>query len=153
DNLTVRAAVEGSVIPPPGVTGPLTNLLGRFADRGMLLATVATANDLVVRASLPETQRIGAIASGADRASFRIEGDAGRIIAVSRVVVNRAAPIDVIDRALTARAGGDILLDPSSAARPQALAPHFTLTLELAPGADLGGAKPGVRARIRIPAP
>src|SRR5690606_38450012 len=109
--------------------------------------------DLVVRAALPETQRLGALASGADRASFRIEGDAGRAISVSRIVVNPAASRDVVDPALTAAAGGQILLDPSNPERPQAIMPHFTLTLDPAPGADLGGAKPGLRARIRIPAP
>ena len=153
DSLIVRALVDGRVIPPPDFTGPLTNLIGKFVDRGTLLATVATTDDLVVRAALPETQRIGALATGADRASFRIEGDAGRLVPVSRIVVNPAASRDVIDPALTAAAGGQMLLDPADPERPRALTPHFMLVLEPAPGADLGGAKPGLRARIRIPAP
>src|SRR5690606_20492013 len=81
DSLTVRALVDGRVIPPPDMTGPLSNLVGRFVDRGTLLATVASTDDLIVRAALPETQRIGALASGAERASFRIEGDVGRVVA------------------------------------------------------------------------
>src|SRR5690606_19866607 len=85
--------------------------------------------------------------------SFRIEGDAGRVVAVSRIAVNPAASHDVVDPALTAAAGGEMMLDPAGGERPRALRPHFMLVLDPAPGADLGGAKPGLRARIRIPAP
>src|SRR5690606_31414688 len=96
DSLVVRAHVDGRIIAPPDLAGPLTNLEGRFVDRGTLLATVASTDDLVVRAALPESQRLSALASGADRAALRIEGDAGRIVPVGRIVVNPAASRNVV---------------------------------------------------------
>ena len=150
DRLTLRAGADGQVLAAPGRFGSLQNLVGKFVDRGRLLAVVASTDDLVVRASLAETQRLGALARREPRASIRVEGAAGHVIPAGRITVNPAASRDVVDRALTSEAGGAVLLDPAETERPRSLTPQFMLVVEPAQGADLGGARPGLRARVRL---
>jgi len=149
DALTIRSPIAGRLVAAEGAGLALENIEGRFVRRGAVLAEVATTRDLVVRASVSDTE-YGYVFSGGrtPEASVRVKGRGGdsRPASVARIV--RAGSREVHSAALTSGAGGDAVLDPEGQNGRRTLDVRFPV--EIAPVEPIPGAQPGLRARVRF---
>ncbi|SLN62586.1 Putative peptide zinc metalloprotease protein YydH [Roseovarius gaetbuli] len=140
--MIVRAPASGKVILPVS-----TDLLGRFAQRGDLLAVVARFEDPVVRVVVPEAQA-DLVRSGTQGLGVRLSSnpDLTYPASVSRTLpgLTRALP----SRALSTEGGGRFALDPATP-RDQNLALEpvllLDLTLDAAPQLSVYGERAYVR--------
>lgn len=156
--LVVRAPVAGTVFPASGTGAEYEALVGRLAQRGALLAFVASADRMLVRASVSDKDQAyvfpdGARTNPADakvRPSLRVRGRAGE---ETRATILRFPPVgsrELSAPSLSAPAGGEILLDPTDQRQRTTLVPHFIVDLEPERGAGL---QPGQRAQVRFALP
>lgn len=163
DSLRICALDSGIITPAPAqqpkggdqatdAVTELTNLEGRFVSKGTLLGTVATTDDLVVRALVSDrdhayifgSQSVGQVAS-----SFRVKGDAGNLHLAK---VARAAPVgsrEAVAPSLTTPVGGEVAIDTLDPSR--LLVPQFSV--ELSPNIVDPGWQAGLRARVRFETP
>ncbi len=161
--LVVRAPVRGRFIPEPGASTP--DLVGLFAERGVRLGRVATTDDPIVRAILPDRDHAFAFGTtrplepGADgardpsstqlrRVAFRVRGDAGRVIPARLLRTSPVGSRDLENPALATLAGGDVRLDPNDPEQRRTLTPQFLIELEPESASSWPGI--GQRARVRL---
>ncbi|MFA6043823.1 MAG: biotin/lipoyl-binding protein [Phycisphaerales bacterium] len=157
--LTVVAPTDGTIAQPGSLGVPLESLPGRFMRRGTLFASVVSADTLIVRCLVPDTEhayifgtQAGQETSGTPtRASVRVRGRSWTQVA-AKVTRVAAAGSKVLDREqLGSDAGGELMLDPSDPQRRQTLASQFLV--ELKPLKQPAGWQPGLRARVRLSVP
>lgn len=154
EDLVIRAPAAGRLVPASGTASDLRNLPGHYVQRGTLLGSIATTDTLVVRALVSDRQQAYLFPAGFDaqrerrspRAKIRVRGRAGRVIPAAITRVQGAGMRTLETPALSARAGGDVLMDPTNPKRT--LVPHFTI--ELVPAGDDAVLHAGLRARVRI---
>jgi len=154
--LSVRAPVTGRLVVGAAAGTDLRNLLGRYVERGRLLAMVASTDELVVDTSVSDRERAFIFREGDDRideveASFRVRGRAWREI---EAVATSMAPIatrELRERALGTGAGGEILMDPTDPERRRTLRPHAAV--KVVPLGSTQGLQPGQRVRVRFETP
>lgn len=173
--LTIRAGIGGVVAPSHERMMRPNELLGRFVSKGTLLGTITTCDDLVVRTLVADKERAYIFGSGPINdveVSFRVRGDAGRVIQASIARAVPAASHEATQRSLTTQAGGEILLDPRDAQQKTMLLPQFLVELtpkledqhaevkaqhdgtgELVRHDHVYGWQPGLRARVRFETP
>ncbi|SHK17876.1 putative peptide zinc metalloprotease protein [Shimia gijangensis] len=141
--MTVRAAVDGKVILPVSA-----DLLGRFVQRGDLVAVVAQFRDPVVRVAVPEAQA-DLVRSQTHALDVRLSSDQDYIHSASllRTVpgLTRALP----SRALSFEGGGLFALDPA-APRDQIRTLEPVLLLDLALDGQPGVSVYGEHAFVRF---
>lgn len=149
--LTLRAPIDGVVVPSSGTGADLRNAPGRFARRGTLIASVVALDRPVVRASVPDAERAFEILpGGATPASIRVRGDAGRRLEGRVVRVDALGQRRVEAQSLTAPAGGEIVVDPTARDGRTALTPQFVVDVE---PVEAGPLPIGARARVRLHGP
>lgn len=158
-SLNVVSPVDGTVAQPDGSGASLDSSLGVFVRRGTLLASVVSADRMIVRCLVPDaehayvfgTQAGTEMIGPAVRASVRVRGRSWTQVA-AKVVRVAAAGSHELDRAqLGSDAGGDVMLDPSDPHRRQTLSSQFLVELE--PLKQPEGWQPGLRARVRLSVP
>lgn len=150
ESLTIRAGASGVVIIPSDLGPSADVVLGRFVERGTLFGMVASTDRLVVRSLLPESARATLFLSGTapKRVSVRVRGDAGTSHPARVTRDTPAATRDLPAESLATLAGGDVVVDPSSADRVVALSTYFLVEVTADDG--LSGVMPGQRARVRF---
>jgi putative peptide zinc metalloprotease protein len=158
DALTIRATVAGRVATLPGSPSDLASAEGRYARRGTPLFAVADTDAPTLRA-LVSDREFGRAFDGAldrptgngamPRAWARVRGDAARVLPLRITRADPAASRTIGEAALTADAGGEILMDPSDPESSRALRPYFLV--EMTPEGT-HTLIPGTRARIRFDA-
>lgn len=148
--LDVRAPQAGALIAASGENLDFNQLLGRFIPRGTLIGHVADTDQLVVRSLLPERDRpyVFRGASGPESVAIRLRGMGHRSIPARILRQTPAGSRELTSAALSTLFGGDILVDPNSRDRLQALSSYFLI--EVAPAEHMPGAQPGLRARVRF---
>ncbi|WP_371060254.1 HlyD family efflux transporter periplasmic adaptor subunit [Rhodosalinus sp. 5P4] len=108
EETVIRAPSDGQVILPVE-----TDLVGRFARRGDLLAVVAAFEDPVVRVLVPEAQA-DLVRSSTEALHVRLVSDPDTVHAAS---ITRTAPgltRQLPSRALSTEGGGRFALDPTA---------------------------------------
>jgi len=161
DSLTISARTAGRLSPPEDTQLRWQDLPGRYITRGTLVALIATTDDLVVRSLVGDHDHafiFGDQPHSDVRASFRVRGEAARVI---QAAITRATPVashEVTLKALTSLAGGNVLLDPRDSEHRTTLTPQFLveLTPNLTPTTSRTSDatwQPGLRARVRFETP
>jgi len=154
--LGVRAPVDGRLVVGAAAGTDLRNLLGRFVERGRLLAMVASTDELVVDASVSDRERAFVFREGAERigevpASIRVRGQGHREIPATAVRMAPVATRELADRALGTSAGGDLVIDPTDPSQRRTLVPHATVRVR--PTGETAGLQPGQRVKVRFETP
>lgn len=146
ESLIVRAPIVGVVSAPGGLSLDPRSLEGVYLERGSPLLELVS-DRLVVRAQIPDHEhgRVFGADGGPRRTSVRVRGSAGNERAGSILRVVEAGNRSADQPALTALAGGSILLDPQDPEK--FLHPHFRVDIEVE---DMQGVVPGVRAEVRF---
>ncbi|MCB9846318.1 MAG: hypothetical protein H6811_10080 [Phycisphaeraceae bacterium] len=154
EGLTIRAPVSGRLVAMGGAGVDLDNLTGRYVPRGSLLAMVASTEELRIRAVISDRDR-AYVFPGADDAeaarvpaTIRVRGRAGVGLDGHVTRLAPAAGTSLADDALSVRAGGRVVMDPTDPAGERTLVPYFLV--EVTPEASLRGAQPGQRAHVRF---
>lgn len=155
DNLIVRAPQSGYVYGHAETSLNLSNTVGQYVTRGMRLATVASTDELVVRASVRDRDHGYIFRNASDPldvpASVRVRGNAGRVVDASLHRVAPAGTRQISHAALSINAGGEIPIDPRDPDSGRTLEPRFLV--ELTPDSSDAPLHAGQRARIRLAAP
>jgi len=152
DSLTVRAGVAGKVTALPGESADLEALTGRFVTKGGAAFAIADTDAPRFRALVADREYGRAFAERAPEIHVRVRGDAGREIPATVERVEPVASTQIFEAALTAPAGGEILMDPSDESGSRSLRPHFLVDLTPHLDADAPMPLPGQRARVRFDA-
>lgn len=159
DSLTVRAAVAGKVAALPGNTATLDALVGRFVSKGAAAFAIADTDAPRFRALVIDREFGRAFAGGASTDEtpldsptirVRVRGDASREIPATIERIEPVASTQIYEAALTAPAGGEILMDPEDQSGSRALRPHFLIDLAPQLDPDAPVPLPGQRARVRF---
>lgn len=150
DSLTVRATVAGKVALLPGSTTNLDALEGRFVTKGGSAFAIADTDAPRFRTLVLDRDYGRAFAGQTPAIHLRIRGDAGREIEATVERVEPVASTQIHEAALTAPAGGEILMDPSDDTGSKALRPHFLVDLMPRLDGDEPVPLPGQRARVRF---
>lgn len=155
-DLEVIAPVSGRLSPMEGQTSSdMRAWVGMYLRRGTALGMVISADDIVVRALVPDRDHAFVFRgqdAGAVRARVRLASDPGRVIEAGVLKVAPIGSRDIDNRALSSQAGGSIVVDPRSESdRPMAISPSFTIDLGLDKGTTAAVA--GVRASVRLDGP
>lgn len=154
--LTVVAPADGIVAQPGSQGVPLDSLPGLFTRRGTLFASVVSADNLIVRCLVPDSEHayIFGMHAGQEvadpnvRAAVRVRGRSWTQVAAKVIRVAAAGSRHLDRQQLGSDAGGDLILDPTDPQRRQTLDTQFIV--ELAPLKQPEGWQPGLRARVRL---
>lgn len=155
ERLKVRSPIDGQFVALGG-GGSSEHLVGRYVQRGTLMAMVMTADELVVRAEISDRER-AYVFRGADEeivtvpASIRVRGSAFDVIPARATSMAPTAAATVSNPTLTTRYGGDILLDPNDPEGVRTV--HRFATVIVRPEAERDTLQPGQRVRVRFSAP
>lgn len=155
DELVITAPISGRLIVMQGTGLDVENAIGRYVQRGTLLAAVADTDDLRLRALISDRER-AYVFRGSDEqiglipAQIRVRGRAGKPI---RAVVTSIAPAGshtLTTASLATGAGGSIVLDPTDQTGGRTLIPYFLVEVRPDPDERVEGLMPGQRARVRF---
>jgi putative peptide zinc metalloprotease protein len=158
DSLVVRATTTGRVVLAPGTGTDLDHLLGQFIQKGTLLGTVATMDQLIVRCVVADRDRgyifragMGNEPRGAE-ASVRVRGSAGDVVDGQVIRASQSGSRRVTEESLTTAAGGEVIVDPNDPKKETTVSPQWLV--EVSPRAtsqqQMESWKPGLRARVRF---
>jgi putative peptide zinc metalloprotease protein len=161
DALIVRARTAGRIVPGPGLGPEMDRLTGTFVQKGSLVGTVASTDQLLVRCVVADRDegyifrdKVGEQVRDV-RASIRVRGSAGDELAATVTRRSPAGSRRVTDEALTTTAGGDVLVEPSEGKKPTTVAPQWVVEVEPrgTTAEQLAAWKPGLRAKVRFGVP
>ncbi len=161
DRLTVSAPSDGVIVSADPETGRVSNLVGRFAQRGTLVATLESVDEGIVRVAIPDRAQVlerddpdapaNTDALLGQPVEIRLHGNAGALLTGRVISAFPAASRNIKDPALTAQTGGSIVLDPTDPSGERALNPF--VIVEVRPDELPESWQPGQRARVRFPLP
>jgi putative peptide zinc metalloprotease protein len=160
ESLVLRARVSGQMVPAAGAGTQLDRLTGQFVQKGTMLGTVATTDQLIVRCVVADRDhgyifrgKIGDEVNGVG-ASVRVRGRAWDKVEGQVLRDTPAGSRKVAGEALTTAAGGDVLVDPADPKKETTVAPQWVV--EVGPQditkEQIEAWKPGLRARVRFSA-
>jgi putative peptide zinc metalloprotease protein len=139
--LTIRTPIAGRLIAPD-----IENIQGRFLDRGTEVATVATLDQLEVRAALLQSD-VELVKNGAE-SEIRLAGRPNLALAGGGVRVLPGARERLPSAVLGHAGGGDIAVDPKDERGDKPVTEQFELRVRFAnPNAEI---YPGQRAYVRM---
>ncbi len=152
EEMTLTAPFAGRVVAPEIETRE-----GSFVRRGDPILTLATPDDLVVRAYLDDADFAWVLGVGEDgvpaagplrSVAARLQGQAGNVIEldVSRIPEGGVRSIRYRSLAATAE-GGSIAVDPTDSSGRRTINPQWEVTLEFEPG-QMPTVLPGTRAKV-----
>jgi putative peptide zinc metalloprotease protein len=158
ESLVLRAKATGRVVGAAGIGTDIDHLIGQFVQKGMLIGTVATTDQLLVRCVVADRDRgyifrgtMGDEFRGVD-ASVRVRGRSWEEVGAKVVRASLAGSRRVTGEALTTAAGGDVIVDPNDPKKETTVAPQWVV--EVAPQdiskESIEAWKPGLRARVRF---
>jgi putative peptide zinc metalloprotease protein len=162
--LTVRSPAAGVMVPPTSALEP-ENLAGRYFARGVMLGTVVSPDDLVVRVLVSDKEAAYLFHRMQDahhdpdhpEAYVRVRGGGGTSVPARIVRIVPAGSRDMAKSSLSTATGGDITPDPDDTSGRKSLVPQFVIEVKAEDGAhaDRTTARwvPGLRARVRFALP
>jgi putative peptide zinc metalloprotease protein len=139
--LTIKTSIAGRLIAPD-----IENFIGRFLDRGTEVATVATLDQLQVKAALMQSD-VELVKNGAE-SEIRLAGRPNLALHGAGVRVLPAARERLPSAVLGHGGGGDIAVDPKDERGDKPVVKQFEIRIQLPnEGAEI---YPGQRAYVRM---
>lgn len=147
-NLEVIAEIDGTFVAIGGSGHEMKNMIGRFLERGSVIAAVVPDDSFIVRAAVTDA-RAGAVLPVLSKQNasteVRLRGEAWRTIPANVARVWPAGTRDIESAQLSTVTGGEIVADPQQGGRSLE---NFTLVDFTPESTD--GLLPGRRAKVRV---
>jgi len=149
ESLTLRSPATGRMAAARGSGLEIANLEGTFVERGQLVGVVASTDDLVVVASVPDRNYSYVFEEGrSPSASIRVRGMASTAHPARITRRVDAGSFRLHSASIATTSGGDVAIDPRAKEQTRTLESRFLVELE--PATPIDGAQPGMRVRVRF---
>jgi putative peptide zinc metalloprotease protein len=121
-DLTIKAPFDGYMVAPD-----LRNTVGRYAERGAELATIATNNSLLIKANIEQNDSVQALAAIKDLTEVRLVGQPETVLHIRTDTFKLSpAAVNHLAHARTGTTGGgDIPVDPRDPSGTKPLVNQF----------------------------
>jgi putative peptide zinc metalloprotease protein len=143
--LTITSPIDGYLIAPE-----LHNLQDRFLERGKEIATVATMDTLLAKATIEQRDAELAYAANDTRTEIRLIGRPDVVLHATKMIVFDAAQKELPHASIGQAGGGEIAMDPHDPSGKKPLVEQFELRATLSNPQAIYCPGQGASVRIKL---